>query len=155
MIAHRCAEYESQRFDSSLELVIFFSNLRPWHDAKTSFLIFISCSTPKNSGVFLKLADYWLETVISPAAICNLNTFPSLVKSKVVLLAIMSANGQSKSARNFHFLRRLQAGQLGGVGIRNLPPPSPTPSFPPCFTVWCLKSRYGYITHSNMLQYEV
>ena len=100
-----------------------------------------------------------LKTVISPAAIRNLNTFPSLVKSKVLLLAIMSANGQSKRVRIFHFLRRPQAGMGGGGegegedGIRNLPPPSPSPSFQPCFTVWRLKSRYGYITRSNMLQY--
>ena len=90
-----------------------------------------------------------LETVISPSAIRNLNTFPSLVKSKVVLLAMMSANGQSKSARNSHFLRRLQAGHWVGGGIRDLPPPSPSPSFQPCFTVWRLKSQYGYITRSN------
>ena len=55
-----------------------------------------------------------LKTVISPAAIRNLNTFPSLVKSKVLLLAIMSANGQSKRVRIFHFLRRPQAGMGGG-----------------------------------------
>ena len=96
-----------------------------------------------------------LETVISPAAIRNLNTFPSLVKSKVLLLAMMLANGQSKRARNSHFLRRHQAGHWRGVGIRNLPPPSPSPSFQPCFTIWCLKSRYGYITRSNMIKYEV
>ena len=57
-----------------------------------------------------------LKTVISPAAIRNLNTFPSLVKSKVLLLAIMSANGQSKRVRIFHFLRRPQAGMGGGGG---------------------------------------
>ena len=57
-------------------------------------------------------------------------------------------------ARNLHFLRRLQAGHWRG-GIRNLPLPSPSPSLQPCFTVWRLKCRYGYITRSNMLQYEV
>ena len=44
---------------------------------------------------------------------------------------------------------------IGGGGIRNLPPPSPSPSFQSYFTVWRLKCRYGYITRSNMLQYEV
>ena len=47
VIAHRCAEYESLRFDCSLELRIFFSDLCPWHDAKTSLLMTISYSTLK------------------------------------------------------------------------------------------------------------
>ena len=47
VIAHRCAEYESLRFDCSLELRIFFSDLCPWHDAKTSLLMTMSYSTLK------------------------------------------------------------------------------------------------------------
>ena len=39
----------------------------------------------------------------------------------------------------------------GGDGIQNLPPPSHSPPFQPCFTIWHLKSRYGYNTRSNML----
>ena len=64
------------------------------------------CKTPNVDTIAWKARES-LETVISPAAIRNLNTFPSLVKSKVLLPAMMSTNGQSKRARNFHFLRRL------------------------------------------------
>ena len=61
---------------------------------------------------------------------------------------MMSANGQSERARNFHFSR--QAIRNGVVSET----PSPSPSFQPRFTVWW-KSQYGYITRTNMLQYKV
>ena len=71
----------------------------------------------------------------------------------------MSANGQSKSARNFHFLRRLQAGHWGEGGgggwYQKLTPSFSLTFIQQCFTVRRLKSHYGYITRSNMLQYEV
>ena len=63
VIAHRCAEYESLRFDCSLELRIFFPtyarDMTQKHPCSWLYL-----TQHLNSGVCLKLADYQSKDII-------------------------------------------------------------------------------------------
>ena len=127
-------------------------------DVKFWFSLFFIIETYKNAkskifDFFFLLIEYWDITFISILILSTIKRKMKLCRNFAFLTMLQSVAWLSffcfrRKSKNLKFKIKL-------IGIRNLPPPSPSPSFQICFIVWRLKSRYGYITRSSMLQYEV